>query len=477
MSSRRSSSDILKKRPIMIILVLVILLFDSSSTFAGELSLKEALEWGKEHSFELRKIRDNIESIKRKIDGIKAGLDWQVRFSSNHTLNGEGSLSPIFIDYEDSLELKLSGNKTYLSGLSLNSEISLTEKEPFEFDDLEEKIFFKAGFSKQIYPTIPVEAEREIERAEKNLKAARVDLVAEIKRKEVDWLEAYLNLICLQERLKLANEGYQLAQRNLNLVQQQQAIAEAGEEQVLTARVRLKETELQRREAENSFLRSKQEWLQDLGLTGEQWIDLSIDDSYLQEIKERLTSLSIDFTDEQGLNRLLRENNLQLKKIAMDIELAKRELKWQQEEGKVQLTVTGGYGYQDDQDDWQVGVELSYNLLDGGKQEIAEEDKQAYLDSREEEYRQTLKELKLQLSDLLEQLKIARLNLESKKLALEKAKLEESSYKKQLDKGLISPYQYRQKMIENRQVEVDFKAACDRLFISRLRLLNFIGIY
>jgi len=134
----------------------------------------------------------------------------------------------------------------------------------------------------------------------------------------------------------------------------------------------------------------------------------------------------------------------------------------------------GAYSSKDNT--WGVGVELSYDIFDGGKQKIEDEGYQVKLGNSKEDYLQIVSELKLELSDLINQYEINNLNLEEKLMSCEKAKLEEESFQIQLQQGLISDSEFQYKVLDWQESEIDFKSAKEEILINKLRIAHFLGI-
>jgi len=123
-----------------------------------------------------------------------------------------------------------------------------------------------------------------------------------------------------------------------------------------------------------------------------------------------------------------------------------------------------------------VGVELSYDIFDGGKQKIDDEGYQVKLGNSRDDYLQIVSELKLELSDLINQYEINNLNQEEKLMSCEKAKLEEESFQIQLQQGSISDSEFQYKMLDWQESEIDLKSAKEEILINKLRIAHFLGI-
>jgi outer membrane protein TolC len=471
-----------------ILITAIILLVSLITTVqARELTLKEAIEWGKENSFYLKQKREEVAAVERELKTLEASLDWQLGFGGNASYsNGPeftgliSSLNPEDVAEEGgSLSLGLKGNKSYRSGLNISTNYTLLETTPFEFDNLEDKYNFSLDVSKRLYPLVPTEIEKKIIQTENNLLAVKAELEQEIGQKEIDWVEGFLNLDILQKRVKAAESGYRLAREKLERVKEQEAIGEAGREQVLIAEIGLREASLSLEQSRNGLKQATKKLYLDLGLPVDNSFSIEYPDEYLESIANRAKGIEVDLDNEEKLLELLEKNNPGLKKLRLELEYTRKSLEWEQKEGNINITAVGNYdqGYLNGKADWSVGLNFSYDIFDGGQQKIALESLQSTLELMEEQYQNTLEGLKVELQSLVEGLQLASMNVKTRELATEKASLEMKLYQEQHEKGLISEIDFKQKGVQNCQIEIDYQEARNELLISRLRLLNFLGLY
>ena len=184
-------------------------------------------------------------------------------------------------------------------------------------------------------------------------------------------------------------------------------------------------------------------------------------------------SFEFNFKEEE-FTELAVENYYKIKNNLLDQDRAQKEVEWNLTKNKPQVDLYGAYSSKDNT--WGVGVELSYDIFDGGKQKIEDEGYQAKLGSSRDDYLQIISELKLELSDLINQYEINSLNLEEKLMSCEKAKLEEESFQIQLQQGLISDSEFQYKILDWHEVEIDLKSAKDEILINKLHIAHFLGI-
>lgn len=226
-------------------------------------------------------------------------------------------------------------------------------------------------------------------------------------------------------------------------------------------------------QAQNTFLQQKNRWYLNLGLPEETEVLLVENSTFLKEILEWADSLEFNLKEEE-LIELAVDNYYRIRNILLDQDSAQKEAEWNLTKNKPQVDLFGAYNGKDNS--WGIGIELSYDIFDGGKQKIEDEGYQAKIENLKDDYLQIVSELKLELSDLINQQEINSLSLEEKLMSWEKAKLEEESYQIQLQQGLISDSEFQYRMLNWQEAEIDLKSVKDDILINKLRIAHFLGI-
>ena len=443
---------------------------------AQELSLEEAFNWGIEQNSSIKKIKANIKDIERSLDLIETEYGFKTKISANPIIVGgfEKQTDDTSSTKSSSPEINLKTTKLFSNGLILQSEISLEEEDWFNLEKLSEGPKGTFSATKTIYPTIPIETEQSKILTCNDLLKAQKSLKWQQESKKIDFLESYLNLLRLQEKLCLAQANFQYVQDNLNRILKKIEIGEAGEREEMEARIALKTAEINLLQAQNNFNQQKDSWYLDLNLPEGTEIPLREDSPFLEGIKKWIESLELNLENQEKLMDLVIAHHYQIKNNLLDQESAQRELEWKSAGNKPQIELYGAYS--NENNTWGIGIDLSYNISDGGKQKIEEEGCRAKLENLKDDYLQIIAELKLQLSNLINQQEIYNLNLEEKLMSWEKAKIEEESYKVQLQRGLLSDSEFQYKLLQSKEAEIDFKSAKDKVLINKLRIVQFLGI-
>jgi hypothetical protein len=469
---------------ILCLIIFTSFIFSGENVQAKEISLEEALNWGIENNSSIKEIQNSIETIERSLNLVDTEYGFKTKLSANPIIAGgferQTDDSSNGDDGEDTSsessngpEISMKTTKLFSNGIFLQSEISIKEEDLFDLEKLSEGPDSTFSATKSLYPVIPIAPEQEKYLASNNLLKARENLTWQQEYKKIEFLESYFNLLRLQERLSLTKTNFQYAQDDLNKILQKIEIGEAGERQKIEAKITLKKAEINFLQAQNTFFQQKNGWYLNLGLPEETEVPLVADSPFLEEIIKWTESLELNLKEEE-LMELAVDNYYKIKNNLLDQDSAQKEAEWNLTKNKPQVDLFGVYSSKDNT--WGVGVELSYDIFDGGKQKIEDEGYQAKLENSRDDYLQIISELKLELSDLINQQEINNLNLEEKLMSWEKAKLEEESYQIQLQQGLISDSEFQYKMLDWQEAEIDLKSAENEILINKLRIAHFLGI-
>ncbi len=468
---------------ILFLIILTSFIFSGENIQAKEISLEEALNWGIENNSSIKEIKDSIETIERSLNLIDTEYGFKTTISANPIIAGdfeeqtddnsngvdEGDTSFGSIS---SPKISLKATKLFPNGIILQSEIFLKEENLFDLEKLSEGPDSTFSATKSLYPVLPIKSEQEKYLASNNLLKTRENLTWQQEYKKIEFLESYFNLIRLQEKLSLAKINFQYAQEDLSKILKKIEIGEAGERQEIEAKIALKKAEIDFLQAQNTFLQQKNGWYLNLGLPEETEVPLVEDSLFLEEIIKWAESLEFNL-EEERLMELAVDNYYKIRNILLDQDSSQKEAEWNLAKNKTQVDLFGAYSSRNNS--WGIGIELSYDIFDGGKQKIEDEGYQAELENLKEDYLQIVSELKLELSDLINQQEINNLNLEEKIMSWEKAKLEEESYQIQLKQGFINDSEFQYKMLGWQESEIDLKSAKDEILINRLRIAHFLG--
>ncbi len=468
---------------ILFLIIFTSFIFTGANVQAKDISLEEALNWGIENNSSIKEIKNSIETIERSLNLIDTEYGFKTNISANPIIAGgsdkqaddnstDNDNTSTSSGSSNGPKISLKTTKLFPNGIILQSEISLKEEDLFDLEKLLEGPTSTFSATKSLYPVLPIKSEQEKYLASNNLLKARENLTWQQEYKKIEFLESYFNLLRLQERLSLAKTNFQYAQDDLSKILKKIEIGEAGERQEIEAKIVLKKAEINFLQAQNTFLQQKNRWYLNLNLPEETEVPLVEDSPFLEEIIKWADSLEFNLKEEE-LIELAVDNYYRIRNILLDQESSQKEAEWNLAKNKPQVDLFGAYSSKDNS--WGIGIELNYDISDGGKQKIEDEGYQAKLENLKDDYLQIVSELKLELYDLINQQEINNLNLEEKLMSWEKAKLEEESYQIQLKQGLISDSEFQYKMLGWQESEINLKSAKDEILINKLRLAHFLG--
>ncbi len=458
----------------LLCLILVIILVQPGNHLraAEKGSLEAAVAWGLVHSPTILKLEEEVEQIHRQLAKIETGLNWQAGFTGGITASGtEGVEAPSANRSSgEQAEVGIQGNKLFRTGLSLEPKITL--KKQLSTDE-EAEVGFTFRLQQQIYPWVPSAAEQEHYKLLNTLKKAEDNYEWQVTTAKIDWLEGYLDLLRLQEQLVAAETEYNVAVDELALVQARQKIGEAGKQQILAAQAALKQAEYKLKQGLNRFEEAKRQWLLALGLPADYQIVLEEKSSYFGELQAEVDALKLT-GDRQELFSQVEATHYQI--AAKRIDRAQLEQEWTWKQKDYQPEVTTGGTYDAPSKSWTLNLNLTYQFLDGGARRLEREEyeaRQRALDREEESIRANLDS---QLKTLLGGVELAELQLEEKKLTWEKVSNETVIYRQQLEAGYLTEKDWTLKDLERKTAELGYKTAEDQVFLSKLRVLQLIGL-
>ncbi len=435
-------------------------------------SLEAAIAWGLEHSPSLLTLRQEVEQLQRELATIEAGLRWQLSLDGGLNMAGaEEAGSGPGREGTEEVSAGITGRKAFRSGLSLEPQLTLkkdlkTAAEP--------EIGFTVALKQRLYPWVPSTEEQRYLRTRNNLQKAEANLIWQATRLKIDWLEGYLNLLRLAEQLAIAEEEYALAAEDMRLTQERAGIGEAGETQLLTAQIALKQAEYKKQQAANRFHEAERQWRLTLGLPADYQVKLAEDNRYLQQLREEILAEPVTAQDHGAYLPQLEATHYQL--VAKRLDRAQLERDWQWKQADYLPQVSGGGTYDPSAQSWTLNLNLNYQLWDGGVRRLERENYEAQLAAVDREEQNLRAQLDAELRSLLGEVELAAMQVEEKDLALAKVRLETEVYRQQWEAGFLTEKDWTVKLLEQKSAELGCKTAADQVLLGKLRLFHLVGM-
>ena len=461
---------------VIVSLVLLILLVSASPLFAGEpvgeLSLEEALAFGLENNSGLKAAYEQLQRQERDLmEAIQ--LKWQVdmELDTNYRWNlDQASELDIREDGKGNYSINISAGKSFLSGLYLSPGININENE--RTGDVETS--YSIAVRKSLYPLVPAELARSFYKSELELLKARRNFAGNRLNAVLSWLDAYLNLVRLESRLAIYQENLLKAEANLEKVLARAEIGDAGENDILAARLGLENACYSLQEAENNLDNLRFNFLNELGLAPDQELTIRDKNGYLAQLWGRVENQVQKFLtmDRGALLEMVEKNNARLAANLLDREILEKELEWLEKEGGPEVGMYSSYDSA--QDNLRVGLSLSYSLYDGGHHKRSIENKEKELRDNRQNYEEIYRQLKQELKRQLDGLELSRMAMRRAELSLARSENELKLAEKQLEMGVIDYLAYQDKWTGAIEARIALKSLEDELFLNSLDFLNFL---
>ena len=472
---------------IFLILLLQIIIIGSNQIMAAEaesLSIEKAIELGTKNNRQLENIRYNIAEIKSQLNSIESinklhlfvngnskyidGIDNQ--YLNNSTLKNGSQIA-----------MKINLSKKLNPRHDISASLQINDSNSSELDELKEKYNFSLDLNSNLYPVIPTKNEVNQLETLNRLKAEKNKLNNQIMVKKFEWIERFLDLSKYSSKIKLSKDRLRLEKKLLERTLSQKEIGEAVDVDILTARIGVQEAELILQNLINNQNEIKNKLLTDLGLTNKT-LKLTANEEEVanikEKIKDKIKNTEIDLTDKNDLFKLLVKNNYQLENLKTSKDLANKKIKWEKKDRGLDINTNAGYNYnQKVKDDyWEIGFEVSYEILDGGTAKNKLTDRKRESEKIKKDYNYTLKKLKLDLDKMIEQYLTAKNSYTVYQLKHKRAKLQLDKAEMKFKDGVIAKDEIKRKEIIFKESMIVLEKARDKILIERLKIIRFLGL-
>jgi outer membrane protein TolC len=378
--------------------------------------------------------------------------------------------------------MKINFSKKLNPRHDISASIKINDSNSSSLDELKDKYNFSLDLNSNLYPIIPTKNEiNQLETLNK-LKAEKSKLNNQIMVKNIEWIEKFLNLSKYKSKIKLSKDRLRLEKKLLERTLSQKEIGEAGELDILTARIRVREAELILQNLINNHNEIKNKLIADLGLTNKT-LKLNADEEKLAFIREKINkkikNTEIDLTDKSDLFKRLVKYNYQLKNLKTSKVLANKKIKWEKKDRGLDISTNVGYNYnQKVKDDyWEIAFEVSYEILDGGTAKNKLTDRKRESEIIKKDYNYTLKKLKLDLDKMIEQYLSAKNSYTVYQMKHKRAILQLDKAKMNFKNGVIAKDEIKRKEIIFKESIIALEEAREKILIDKLRIIQYIGLY
>ena len=302
-----------------IFITLFFLLSAAVSAAGSEIEFKEALLKATAENTDLNEKMLQIENIKRDLKIIRARQSWKAGISAEYDevlKEGESDAKNAvrFNDtYAEDGFYSLNIEKNFRSGLILKPEFIYTG---------DGRETYRLSLDYPLFPRTPTELEknyfitsRELIQAEQEYK--------EIKNKKIiEWISRYLELLRLEKNKNNLEKSLTKAVDNLETVKKEADLNEAGEEELLAAKIAFLTAENDFQQAENKLQNSRENLEIELGIKNKDSLILSNDEIIYKYFSEIENMEKLPFAD------LFKEavvQDAEIKNSVLDMEILEKE--------------------------------------------------------------------------------------------------------------------------------------------------------
>lgn len=448
---------IVKRSNIIILgILLVLVMMNPGSVLAADLTLEEAIKLGLDENSDIRKAQDSVDNLVRELALITAKQDWQVKLGADYSNNPE--------EGKDNLIGEINISKEFSSGFTINPKLNIYEDD----SDLTLKI------TQSLFPFTPTEVAQNYYKTERKLLKSQENLAQQKTSKILSWLESYLELSRVYEQKEIYQLGVKKAKDNLVQVLKRQEIGDAGLEEVLTAQLSLEEVKYSLQETEKNIEEVSIFLNHELGLQDKGELVFETQSQFIVSLREKADELLEKYSGMDELISEIEQNNYDILANQIDREILEQELEWLKAEKKTNLDLSGSYDT--DEDEFTVGLNLSYDLYDGGQYKLEIEDKEDEIEDYLGEYNDLHQELKLQLQQYKNIIELAQATLNKQKLTVQRSEFKVQVAEQQLEMGLIDYLEYQEEWLDSKEAGINLGSSHDQLLINKLELIKFVNI-
>ena len=444
--------------PILVIALVMVSIF-STNIFAAEYSLEVLINHGIKNNVDINNIQSEIDNIKRNIKLNNAQADWQAIMNINKVLIDNENIA---INRESD-QVSVDINKKIAED-NLNISPNMT----YDFDGSE--FIYGLNLSLDLYPNLPserirtlIELNNQLNQKQKELNSKKAELVKK-------WTEQYLQLVRINQNIDILEKRLQLAEDNYNEVKKQVEINEAGQQELLEAKLSLKDAEYNLKELEQQYSQLKRSLLNSINLSKETNVVLNENNSVINRLQDLTNYLTASNLDKEQLIDNIVQTSSQFASVINRNELLKNELNWLEKEDNPQLSVDGQYN---SETDFQASLNVSFNLFDSGIQEIKEENKRQEIKDNEITLKQLYNNTENSLEQIIDQIELSKMDVMRKELNLNKVSDNTKIVKKQYEAGAVEKRFLTENELNEESALINLKSSKDSLLLNKLDLLIF----
>ena len=448
-----------KNYKLILILSIFILLFSSVTIQAAEYSLEELIQTGFEKNIEIQQLKNELTTIQRNIKLNRARSDWQANLSLDKELIEDDST---VVNRNGNEEVSVSLNKNFAK-----DKFTVSPNAYYDFDGSE--VIYGVNMNLDLYPGVPSESLQNLINLNNQLNQKQKELFNKQAELAKSWIKQYLDLLRLDENIKVLEERLALAQDDYQEVQDQVEINEAGQQDLLQAEIDLNDAKFNLKQSRQNFKRLKSQLLSELQINKNNQIILSENNDIINRLQDLTEDLNIDELDKDKMVENVVKTSSQFARIINNKEYLKKELEWLKKDDAPQVSLQGSY---DSESDFTASVNVSYNIFDSGVQEMTVENKKQEIENSELSLTQLYQQTENNIENLIDQVELAQLEKENSQLKYDKAVRDTEIIQQQIEAGAVEADVLKSNQLNEQNVLISLKQNEDDVFLNKLDLLT-----
>ncbi len=290
--------------------------------------------------------------------------------------------------------------------------------------------------------------------------------LAETQRQvTLDVLSALLDLTIAQESIAIAQARVELSQKRLDEMRSRVQSGQAGQTDLLAAQIELRQRELELAKLQRDWVLNQEKLFATYGL--EKTLTWRAPAVKIEEIKSLAdVLLHLEITPE------VITQDARVRRAAQQVAEAERLLKKAQQDALPQLGLT--LMYDDQSAGWGIGLSVRHSFLTD--QALQREEAQRALTTARRTLESVKETVRLELLAHRSALQEAYSQLDVLALQSELVALQHTMKQQQLERGLLSPSDWEEFLVEQREFENERRAALYKLALAYLRYKNSWGL-
>lgn len=448
-----------KSRILVLFTAILILLTFAVNTFAEEYNFEKLVSYGLTNNIEIRKLKNEIQTIKNNIKLTEAQGDWQANLNLNKSLIEEENA----VVSKNKNQINLAVNKNFIQ-----DKLTINPNASYNFDGSD--FIYGISMDFDLYPNIPSESVKNIITLNNQINQKQKELYNKKAELLKNWLDQYLQLIRLDENINILEKRLKLAEDDYKNTQEQFEIEEASKEELLQAEIDLNNAQYNLRQIQQQYTTLKKQFLDSLQLEREADIILNKDSKIITRLKQLTENIEIDDIDKRKYIDNTVKTSSQFAQILNQKEYLNKELDWLKKEDTFKVTLEGSY---DSESEFTASVNLSYNIFDSGVQDLKEKNKKQEIENNQLSLKSLYQQSENSLENIIDKVELAELEKMNLQIKYDKAKNETEIVKKQFEAGAVNKEVLGNNRLNEQNMLINLKKSNDQIFLNKLDLLIF----